>query len=540
MVDPVNDVCVCRPEFTQVGDLCIPNDEVDASVDAGPDAQFDAPTDSTTTLTVVSTEPEHNDVRVEPGSAITITFNAEVDIATLSNIALRLNDEDVASETTWDAPTLTATITPANRLDLLSDYELTIGAAVATETGVSLGVDTSVAFQTRDGEWSDPSLLEMRGDDALQARPVVATPANGGVVCWRQADSLWCSTYDEGEWSDAETVSTDDSVLDPTIARGADESVMVLWQQGSEREIFAAQHRDTWSAAEPVGASGRPVIGADDSGGFVAAWTGLNLIGASRFDPDSGWIGLSEQTLTDSPAELSFAVGASGDTVALWRDGSRFGGSIVASRYVAAGWTAVEVLSRATADEVSAPSAVFDTTGVARTVWTERRDSTAYAVVFASFNPATGWSVGQEIDEADDWALLPVVSRGPDTVLLTFCIYRDEYRARRFSQTTSWRPIESVGPAAGCGEASSDAGDAFLASHGTDRSGRSIVVYANGLTELFWSRRTELGWSTPELLEMGAEPIGNARIDVHPSGRAIATWIESDGTRYNVWARVFE
>ncbi len=44
MFDPENDLCVCRPEFTPVGDLCIPNDEVDGGTDAGIDATTDAPT----------------------------------------------------------------------------------------------------------------------------------------------------------------------------------------------------------------------------------------------------------------------------------------------------------------------------------------------------------------------------------------------------------------------------------------------------------------------------------------------------------------
>lgn len=43
MLDRENDLCVCRPEYTPVGDLCVPNDEVDAGMDAGTDSSVDAP-----------------------------------------------------------------------------------------------------------------------------------------------------------------------------------------------------------------------------------------------------------------------------------------------------------------------------------------------------------------------------------------------------------------------------------------------------------------------------------------------------------------
>ena len=34
MVDRATDTCVCRPEFTEVDDLCVPNEELDGGTDA--------------------------------------------------------------------------------------------------------------------------------------------------------------------------------------------------------------------------------------------------------------------------------------------------------------------------------------------------------------------------------------------------------------------------------------------------------------------------------------------------------------------------
>ena len=43
MVDPVSDTCVCRPGYTEVGDVCILDSELDGGPDAGTDTSVDVP-----------------------------------------------------------------------------------------------------------------------------------------------------------------------------------------------------------------------------------------------------------------------------------------------------------------------------------------------------------------------------------------------------------------------------------------------------------------------------------------------------------------
>lgn len=80
MYDPENDLCVCRPEYTKVGDFCIPNDEVDAGVDGATDATTDVPgTDGMTEMCGTPEACPARDNATRTCDAMTCGFECDTD-----------------------------------------------------------------------------------------------------------------------------------------------------------------------------------------------------------------------------------------------------------------------------------------------------------------------------------------------------------------------------------------------------------------------------------------------------------------------------
>lgn len=95
-----------------------------------------------------------------------------------------------------------------------------------------------------------------------------------------------------------------------------------------------------------------------------------------------------------------------------------------------------------------------------------------------------------------------------------------------------WKPAQMIQPGGRLG-------DAELPAVAVDASGNAMAVWAElvGARRDVWASRytPRSGWSTPELIER--EP-GNAEspdVAIDAAGNAVAVWVQQDGTRYNVW-----
>ena len=86
-----------------------------------------------------------------------------------------------------------------------------------------------------------------------------------------------------------------------------------------------------------------------------------------------------------------------------------------------------------------------------------------------------------------------------------------------------------------------DAGDAAYAEAEFDASGNAVAVWvqSNGTRNNVWANRyaAGTGWGTAELIETDdAGGATRADVAVDAAGNAVAVWYQSDGTRYNIWA----
>lgn len=98
---------------------------------------------------VVSTTPEDNATDVPLGSLVTVTFNRDVDPATLVGaITVTSSTGDLPGTISYNYTTATATFTPGAPFAPLTDYTVTVDDKVKSEDGVRLTAPYVFGFRT--------------------------------------------------------------------------------------------------------------------------------------------------------------------------------------------------------------------------------------------------------------------------------------------------------------------------------------------------------------------------------------------------------
>ena len=105
--------------------------------------------------------------------------------------------------------------------------------------------------------------------------------------------------------------------------------------------------------------------------------------------------------------------------------------------------------------------------------------------------------------------------------------------ANRYTAGSGWGTAELI--------ESDNAGTAVEAQIAVDGSGNALAVWVqdSGTRFNIWANRYVVGsgWGTAVLIETdNAGDAGSAQIAVDGSGNALAVWGQSDGTRTNIWA----
>ena len=185
------------------------------------------------------------------------------------------------------------------------------------------------------------------------------------------------------------------------------------------------------------------------------------------------------------------AVDDSGNAVAVWQqfDGAQF--NIWANHYDGSSWGSAEMISDGTKD-ARTPQIAFDGNGNALAVWQE------------------------------------------------FSIVRYGLRSRSFDGS-SWTNQFSI--------STGGTGDADFPQIAVDNSGNNALVVwqeSDGVRTNIWANRyfdnsSGRGWDVAVLLE--SDNTGDAispQIAGDGNGNALAVWLQSDGTRFNIWANRFD
>lgn len=110
----------------------------------------DDDSDDPTTLSpaVVSSNPSENDINVSTNSTVQITFNKDMDNASINSTSFTLNKGAVAVLSTVAYNSKTATLTPVNNLEIGTLYTAKLSTEAKDLSGNRLAADYSFSFTT--------------------------------------------------------------------------------------------------------------------------------------------------------------------------------------------------------------------------------------------------------------------------------------------------------------------------------------------------------------------------------------------------------
>jgi len=323
-------------------------------------------------------------------------------------------------------------------------------------------------------------------DESAESLEVSAIP---GIRTWQTPVTLDDATY---VYNDAQ------------IDMNAQGEAMAVWKQydGTAFSTYARYYNPQtgWGVAQVIetGNNGHvfyPQVAMSDNGSAVAVWEQYDgtyyHVWSNYYDAQTGW-GVAERVETHYQNGTLFyypevGIDQMGNVIAVWQklDGADL--SIWANRYeVGTGWGTAGVIEYDDDNHAYTPEIAMNDSGKAVVAW-EHRNGYYYQVQVAEFDPLTGWTNPQRIDNSSGFAFDPAVD------------------------------INSQGDA--------------------------VVVweqYVNGNFHV-WSNNLVAGsgWGTPQAVENNASASAmyyRAKVSMDDNGSAIAVWQQYDGSALSVWS----
>jgi len=186
------------------------------------------------------------------------------------------------------------------------------------------------------------------------------------------------------------------------------------------------------------------------------------------------------------------------------------------------------------------PQIAFDTTGNALAVW-QQLDGTRTKIWANRYTAGVGWGTPAPID-ADNGGAAHYPQVAIDASGNGLAVWRqfdgqlNSIWANRYTASAGWGTPTRFD--------TRSAGNAEFPQIAFDTGGNALAVWAHsdGSRTHIWANRFAVGsgWSTPARIE--TSDTGSAyepQVAFDASGNALAVWVKSDGTRYNLWANRF-
>ena len=410
-----------------------------------------------------------------------------------------------------------------------------------------------------DGEivryWGAAELIESNDTGGTNYPQIAMNPDGTAMAVWRQFDgarnNIWANRFDGGTWGTPELIESNDTgdADYPQIAMAPDGTAIAVWHQwdGARNNIWANRFDgNTWGTAELIennaGTAYYPQVAMDTYGRAIAVWHQYDgtqfSIWANRFE--GGTWGTADRIESNDTGDAYFpqiAMAPDGTAMAVWQQSDGTRNNIWANRFDGT-WGAAELIESGNAGNANEPQIAMNPDGTAVAVW-HQYGGTWFSIWANRFDGAT-WDTAELIESDDNGnAFTPQVAMDPDgTVIAVWRQYdgiRESIWANRFDSST-WGeagPIES-----------DDIGFAYDPQVAMDASGRAIAIWhqSDGTRTNIWTNRFDgVAWGTVELIE--SDDTGNAfdaQIAMNADGDAIAVWNQSDGTRTNIWSNRYE
>ena len=350
-------------------------------------------------------------------------------------------------------------------------------------------------------------------------------------------------------WGMAELIETDNagSAYSPKIAFDADGNAIAVWDQddGILRNIWANYFDGAaWGTAELIETDNAdsaygPQIAFDAAGNAIAVWYQDYDIWANYFD-GAAW-GAAELIETDNAGDADspkIAIDANGNAIAVWNqsDGTRY--NIWANYFDGAAWGTAELIETDNTGNAYYPKIAIDAAGNAIAVWYQF-DGTRYNI-WANYFDGAAWGTAEliETDNAGDAGGPQIAFDAAGNAIAVW--YQDDGTRENiwanYFDGTDWGTAELI--------ETDNAGYASIPQIAFDAAGNAIAVWvqSDGSRRNIWANYFDgAAWGTAELIETdNAGDAGGPQIAVDATGNAIAVWAQDDGTRYNIWANCFD
>ncbi len=408
--------------------------------------------------------------------------------------------------------------------------------------------------------WGTAALLEtIDFGDAKNVR--VAMNASGeAVVVWEQMDSessnmsIFARVYQPaGGWGAVTVIEKGSEVASaPAVAIDGNGRAIVVWSQsdGERTNIWRTSYDPVtgWNSAnlletDDQGSADSPAIAMDAAGRATVAWRqkeggGYFNIKARRYAPGSGWgaVTLIELEELGNAGFPSVSMHSNGSAMVVWRQNDGVSWNVWAARYdMGPGWDATVKVDN-TPFDVQAPHVAHDMAGNAIVTWRQAHFETNKLVMAANmYRPGTGWSGVSGIGGSAAHSAFGqrVVAWGAEKFAFFW------YQENGGITDVYWGRVDGSFKPAKLLE-TDNSGSAFdpKAAFVADGSGVATWLQSDGMRTNIWSAQLNADGTSgiPELLE--TDNTGNAlspELAMASSGNAIAVWTQHDGKRYNVW-----
>jgi hypothetical protein len=204
-------------------------------------------------------------------------------------------------------------------------------------------------------------------------------------------------------------------------------------------------------------------------------------------------------------------------------------------------WGTAQLIETDNAVVAESPQIAIDTSGNALAVWMQS-DGTRYNIWANRYTNGAGWGTAAliETDNTGD-AYDPQIAFDTSGNALAVWYQSDGTRtniwANRYTNGAGWGTAALI--------ETDNAGNAYASQIAFDANGNALAVWQqrDGTRFNIWSNRytNGTGWGTAALIE--TDNAGDAyapQIAFDASGNALAVWVQSDGTRDNIWSNRFE
>jgi hypothetical protein len=395
------------------------------------------------------------------------------------------------------------------------------------------------------------------------------------TVVWQQSDgtrtNIWATRLElGGDWELPTPVETDSTVTakSPVVGMDASGNAVAVWYAYGDGTYYAYANDYVvgrkWGSPTRIsqdnGLRVRPSldIAVNREGAAVAAWSEYEADGtgpqgdvwSSQYSLSVGWTtavraGAEEESLGFSPR---VAVDDLGNATVVWQHCHACSMTSMAvdpwaNRLPAGSDWGTPVPLGAAHTRLNRAEVATTSGGGALAVWDQSMAAASigkpHDIWAAHYRNGDGWSGTEKLDSD---SLMPcLASNGSDAFAVWSKHRGSEYDlyASHFTPGSDWslpEAIEANVPRAECAVAVDQMGNAVAAwvqHDGTRFNVRASRYVRNG------------GWGAPMLLENGIGDVasyGDPPLDIAMAddGGAVVVWSQTDGTRYNVWARVLE